>query len=506
MEVIDFINSYSDPDAGNASIYQTEDDTARPALTDLTDLELNGDLDDDTAEDKDEVLNGETPTKSEPMDDSDTEYTDFVGLGDDADENGAVSDDAGGADVYYPNREARADARRKKKLLAKGIKQVSIHQAELAKNVKLKRFKDLKAKKLKAVKQDILKKRKLGSGIDLAGPNEKYCCGDCGKLFAMKHDYLKHIVSHVQEDIVCELCSAVYKNENSLRNHQAKKHNVYSNVCEHCGRKYANKRSYEIHKNKEHMELVDKEINLNSVKGKRSRSREYLDCEYCGNRFKGTLALTNHIKRVHLKKFDYSCKICRKAFFCNALVEGHMLTVHTRRCDKCENYVSETEPWKEGMGQRDPRVLQCPCGNPVIVVTKMGAKRKFARKGELVPQKPPKPSKAVAAEEEEDEDGSQYMCAICDEVYATRQECEQHQQVHMMKFICGMCDRDFDTDTALQFHMARMHDQETASIAAAAAGGEAQLRGENTGHAGALAVPVNASAMEDENGEWHIVY
>ncbi|XP_052815846.1 zinc finger protein 37 homolog isoform X2 [Mya arenaria] len=261
-------------------------------------------------------------------------------------------------------------------------------------------------------------------------------CDPCGKLFQNKHEYDRHIESHKKDSELCNVCNRTFRNKNLLNFHLKRNHGVVDYHCKYCGETSDDKKTLKKHLIEVHGMTQEEPYS--------GRIRAPMTCDQCGITIRGKNAMKSHINRVHLKKLDYKCKICGKAFWCNSILEGHMLTVHTRRCDDCKNYVVETEKWMEGMNQRVPRRVTCTCGKSIVVVTKHGTKRKFARQGDL-------------QNADGQSDDTRFMCRICTEIFITHEECELHQMVHMEKLKCEYCEKTFTSKRGLRSHVDKVH-------------------------------------------------
>ncbi|XP_052267150.1 zinc finger protein 420-like isoform X1 [Dreissena polymorpha] len=322
-----------------------------------------------------------------------------------------------------------------------------------------------------------------------------YACGECGRLFWYKWECKKHRASHTTENqVTCEFCKKDFCNKSSLMKHLEAIHNVYVNRCKYCGKNYSNEAALNVHISKIHAEDDELDtrkedeadnsksgdhINLTqeqweSLTGKKRKLSALDDensgpsspdiegkyekrgltltkkkrrdltkhtCEFCGQTITGKQAMKNHVRRVHLKERNHKCHICPKGFWCKSLLESHMLSVHTRQCEKCKEYVVETEPWAEGVSMVTLRRVVCKCGHRVVVISKLGGKK--------VP------------EDEDDDDANMYQCGTCNKLFPTRAACEAHHAIHTEAHKCKICNKVFTANKSLVRHMNNVHSIQT---------------------------------------------
>lgn len=57
-----------------------------------------------------------------------------------------------------------------------------------------------------------------------------------------------------------------------------------------------------------------------------SKHARHHACRFCEKKFKRASHLSDHEKRVHIKKTDFTCQFCKKGFYYNCEVKRHYLT------------------------------------------------------------------------------------------------------------------------------------------------------------------------------------
>lgn len=215
-----------------------------------------------------------------------------------------------------------------------------------------------------------------------------------------------------------------------------------------------------------------------------------MPCEHCGINLTGKSNLKSHIRRVHLKQKNKKCTICNKGFWSATARESHMLSVHTRRCEACQEYVVESVPWSPGMDMRMKRDVICTCGAIVSIFSSFGRRRQYLRDDE--PDEdgnfPDPPTK------QKSNTGTKYACGICGKLFMKKSNCERHSRAHtdfkgiecevcgnqftyesslkkhlqsehgIVSHVCEICGKNYSNETALKVHYVKYHAQENFTI------------------------------------------
>ncbi|XP_053393109.1 myoneurin-like isoform X2 [Mercenaria mercenaria] len=213
-------------------------------------------------------------------------------------------------------------------------------------------------------------------------------------------------------------------------------------------------------------------------------------CEHCGVHLAGKSNLKSHIRRVHLKQKDKKCTICGKGFWSGTARESHMLSVHTRRCEACQEYVVESVPWNSGMDMRMKRDVICTCGAIVSIYSTFGRKRQYLRDDE-----PDEDGNLPEPESRRKSNtGTKYACGTCGKLFMKKSNCERHSRAHtdykgiecelcgsqfsyesslkkhlqtehgITKHVCEICGKNYSNETALKVHYVKYHAQENLTI------------------------------------------
>lgn len=185
---------------------------------------------------------------------------------------------------------------------------------------------------------------------------------------------------------------------------------------------------------------------------KDTRETTLITCQQCGT----TVTSKNyqsHIKRVHLKIRNYVCDICKKGFWSNETRQSHMLSVHTRRCDECHEYVVESVPWADGICMKTKRDVLCACGGIVSIFSSFGRRREYLRDDE------PDEEGNVRTPRAKNEPGTNFACGVCGKLFNKKSYCERHARSHTKEkaIVCDHCDTAFTFKSSLMKHLKNVH-------------------------------------------------
>ena len=136
--------------------------------------------------------------------------------------------------------------------------------------------------------------------------NYPFPCNKCDRMFRVKADYMKHVVTHDGEPCICDVCGTKVANKISLYFHKNYNHTVKDArfQCPLCKKKLQTQKNLDSHV--------------------QQHQRKYV-CDECGMELTRKTALRKHI-RTHSGEKSYSCHICRKAFASATSRKVHLLT------------------------------------------------------------------------------------------------------------------------------------------------------------------------------------
>ncbi|KAL4240259.1 hypothetical protein ACF0H5_001053 [Mactra antiquata] len=183
-----------------------------------------------------------------------------------------------------------------------------------------------------------------------------------------------------------------------------------------------------------------------------------MECEQCGVVLKGRSSLKAHIKRMHLMTRNHVCGVCTKGFYSKTHLESHMLSLHARRCQVCQEYVMESEPWGPDVDRWSERNLTCSCGASVTIVTKLGRKPEVEEE-DYQPKKRPK---------KESNPDARYVCGTCGKIFMKKKNAMNHACSSKEGDLdqnktqsCELCKLKFESDEALNDHLTKEHSEQT---------------------------------------------
>lgn len=175
-------------------------------------------------------------------------------------------------------------------------------------------------------------------------------CIECRKCFLTKSALDEHMECHMPQE--CTQCKKLFTNQTTLRIHIANVHNkdtTYKFVCEQCGKHFARKIAFQRHMN-EHAGIEAPKVqcticgrwlkkmyyknHMDTVHGNRERVHE---CDICHRMYPHAVALQNHKSKAHIEP-RHKCEFCGKLFIQKNRWLDH-LTSHTdamlHSCEYC---------------------------------------------------------------------------------------------------------------------------------------------------------------------------
>lgn len=151
-------------------------------------------------------------------------------------------------------------------------------------------------------------KQELPAHIKATHCGEKvHVCQMCGKKFATKHYFDKHIAFHSAErQLQCLICGRHFLRKDALKQHIDT--HVTSYQCKFCPKTLSTKAILKTH--------------LRTHTGLRP-----FECEFCNKTFLKRGDMVRH-KRVHTGERPFKCNICQKTFTRNHLLTEHKQNAH----------------------------------------------------------------------------------------------------------------------------------------------------------------------------------
>lgn len=196
-----------------------------------------------------------------------------------------------------------------------------------------------------------------GSFLDVSVVEEvetttnEFQCDTCQKVFKRKQHLARHLKSHDPNcNIRCSDCNVYFKSQESLEEHNSKKHS--NMVCDTCGVVFKRRRDMIKHQqihggggpqadesvkrcpykdcNKVFNRLFKYQYHIN----KHTKSKPY-ECNTCKKVFCSKYVRNDH-QKVCSQSRKITCNICNKEFQHRASLRNHKVAEHTMNWFKCE--------------------------------------------------------------------------------------------------------------------------------------------------------------------------
>ena len=310
-------------------------------------------------------------------------------------------------------------------------------------------------------------------------------CQTCGKRVYSKSQLETHMRSHTNA-FPCNECPRAYKNKESLRKHQKRKHTDNAKLfpCHECDYKFS----------------IKSELNRHLKVHSGGADRAW-PCVICGKRFLYKSHVEIHM-RSHTKEKPFCCNLCNKAFTTNGKLTEHIKYTHSKtpeinKCPKCMktfsrpdtlkrhliSHSSNSRPWKctlcpkmytmkyeltaHMLDHSEKRPFSCSasqCTKSFVSEVKLKRHEKLCHSGKKYDCRICQRQfcrKYVLYEHLRLHPGNHYSCGICRCTFNEKSDLDQHLKKHKTfikkGYTCNICFKSVSSRKSLKRHLVSMH-------------------------------------------------
>lgn len=284
-------------------------------------------------------------------------------------------------------------------------------------------------------------------------------CGDCHQEFTTHKAKRKHNITCVQK-LMCKYCELIFESKGKKRQHEQKHcDDQDGQLCDLCGEKFKHTGTLDQHVKTKHMDLekiyecseCPKKFAFKTkltfhLKSVHTADRPFL-CEDCGSDFKNPASLRHHRLRKHMTTNNTKeCSICQKIIPIYSMSK-HMNThkAYTIKCPQCEKMFKNSSTLKQHLRiHEDMRQYKCDmCG--------VGFNRRDGLRLHL------------KVHEKTDSRGlKECSCQICGEKFPNHSTLVIHRnRTHKdgKTYTCHICNRSMISPRSLEWHLANIHNE-----------------------------------------------
>ncbi|XP_061163813.1 zinc finger protein 91-like [Saccostrea echinata] len=172
-------------------------------------------------------------------------------------------------------------------------------------------------------------------------------CKLCEKVFSSHQHLKRHMLSHKNSKLICDVCGKMYKSTRTLKKHK-KLHSIGYEIpeleCIHCKKSFTSKTSLENHIETQHAgkksaflcptcgKVFTRKYSLKQHQLVHTGSR--LVCDVCQKSFSSESSLRDH-RNIHTDLKSYKCQICSKTFNQRTTLQKHSKIHSADKSFKC---------------------------------------------------------------------------------------------------------------------------------------------------------------------------
>ncbi|EDV36076.1 uncharacterized protein Dana_GF12783 [Drosophila ananassae] len=173
---------------------------------------------------------------------------------------------------------------------------------------------------------------------------QEWVCQFCLKQCRSKMSLSVHVArSHNNDNVVCPLCNASYKNQEALNKHHAYWHEPIE--CPQCFKIVKNVRNYDTHVNVVHSNTKRYACSVcqkgfyhkSEMESHQRLHGQSYNCDQCSFTTRNKKSLSVHVLGQHYKRFAFECKMCSKRFGRQQGLNTHMQRAHGSKF-MCRDY------------------------------------------------------------------------------------------------------------------------------------------------------------------------